>query len=99
MKKSCYPRWNETFEFELEEGAAEALCVEAWDWDLVSRNDFLGKVSAPPLPAAPATTLEPGLHPSTAPNHTPHPTAAPSTPQNQPLLFRDPQKQLLQKEQ
>ncbi|KAL0605526.1 Ras GTPase-activating protein 4 [Plecturocebus cupreus] len=48
VKKSCYPRWNETFEFELEEGAAEALCVEAWDWDLVSRNDFLGKVSTPP---------------------------------------------------
>ncbi|XP_068824241.1 ras GTPase-activating protein 4B isoform X1 [Capricornis sumatraensis] len=44
VKKSCYPRWNETFEFELEEGAADALCVEAWDWDLVSRNDFLGKV-------------------------------------------------------
>ncbi|XP_034525855.1 ras GTPase-activating protein 4B isoform X3 [Ailuropoda melanoleuca] len=44
VKKSCYPRWNETFEFELEEGTAEALCVEAWDWDLVSRNDFLGKV-------------------------------------------------------
>ncbi|XP_064449242.1 ras GTPase-activating protein 4 isoform X4 [Mirounga angustirostris] len=44
VKKSCYPRWNEMFEFELEEGAMEALCVEAWDWDLVSRNDFLGKV-------------------------------------------------------
>uniref|UniRef100_A0A673UTW0 RAS p21 protein activator 4 n=1 Tax=Suricata suricatta TaxID=37032 RepID=A0A673UTW0_SURSU len=44
VKKSCYPRWNEMFEFELEEGATEALCVEAWDWDLVSRNDFLGKV-------------------------------------------------------
>nr|XP_019608357.1 PREDICTED: ras GTPase-activating protein 4B isoform X2 [Rhinolophus sinicus] len=44
VKKSCYPRWNETFEFEVEEGAPEALCVEAWDWDLVSRNDFLGKV-------------------------------------------------------
>ncbi|XP_042542445.1 ras GTPase-activating protein 4B [Dipodomys spectabilis] len=44
VKKSCYPHWNETFEFELEDGATEALCVEAWDWDLVSRNDFLGKV-------------------------------------------------------
>ncbi|XP_026897800.1 ras GTPase-activating protein 4B isoform X2 [Acinonyx jubatus] len=44
VKKSRYPRWNEMFEFELEEGAAEVLCVEAWDWDLVSRNDFLGKV-------------------------------------------------------
>uniref|UniRef100_A0A2K5YRJ1 RAS p21 protein activator 4 n=1 Tax=Mandrillus leucophaeus TaxID=9568 RepID=A0A2K5YRJ1_MANLE len=44
VKKSCYPRWNETFEFELEEGATEVLCVETWDWDLVSRNDFLGKV-------------------------------------------------------
>ncbi|XP_011786175.1 PREDICTED: ras GTPase-activating protein 4-like [Colobus angolensis palliatus] len=44
VKKSCYPRWNETFEFELEEGASEVLCVETWDWDLVSRNDFLGKV-------------------------------------------------------
>uniref|UniRef100_A0A2K5ICR3 RAS p21 protein activator 4 n=1 Tax=Colobus angolensis palliatus TaxID=336983 RepID=A0A2K5ICR3_COLAP len=57
VKKSCYPRWNETFEFELEEGASEVLCVETWDWDLVSRNDFLGKVSTTPhhfLQAAPA---------------------------------------------
>uniref|UniRef100_A0A8C6RZ54 RAS p21 protein activator 4 n=1 Tax=Nannospalax galili TaxID=1026970 RepID=A0A8C6RZ54_NANGA len=44
VKKSCYPRWNETFEFELEEGSPKALFVEAWDWDLVSKNDFLGKV-------------------------------------------------------
>ncbi|KAF7244402.1 Ras GTPase-activating protein 4 [Varanus komodoensis] len=45
IKKSCYPRWNETFEFELDESATEKLCVvEVWDWDLVSRNDFLGKV-------------------------------------------------------
>ncbi|XP_050837765.1 ras GTPase-activating protein 4-like isoform X2 [Serinus canaria] len=44
VKKSCYPRWNETFEFELAEPAREKLCVEVWDWDLVGRNDFLGKV-------------------------------------------------------
>lgn len=54
MKKSCYPRWNETFDFELEKGASEALLVEAWDWDLVSRNDFLGKVSISPTTPASA---------------------------------------------
>lgn len=49
VKKSCYPRWNETFEFELAEPAGEKLCVEVWDWDLVGRNDFLGKVSLKPF--------------------------------------------------
>uniref|UniRef100_A0A8C0G451 Ras GTPase-activating protein 4 n=1 Tax=Chelonoidis abingdonii TaxID=106734 RepID=A0A8C0G451_CHEAB len=44
VKKSCYPRWNETFEFDLDKSATEKLCIEVWDWDLVSRNDFLGKV-------------------------------------------------------
>ncbi|XP_058857634.1 ras GTPase-activating protein 4-like isoform X2 [Acipenser ruthenus] len=45
VKRSCYPRWNESFEFELDESLCEnTLSVEVWDWDLVSRNDFLGKV-------------------------------------------------------
>ncbi|NXG45241.1 RASL2 protein, partial [Psilopogon haemacephalus] len=44
VKRSCYPRWNETFQFELAEPGGEKLCVEVWDWDLVGRNDFLGKV-------------------------------------------------------
>ena len=84
MKKSRYPRWNETFEFELEEGAAEALCVEAWDWDLVSRNDFLGKVSTLPLQAAPA-------QPPSRPSRLAIPRR-PGTPQSQPLVLRDPRK-------
>uniref|UniRef100_A0A4W4EE58 RAS p21 protein activator 4 n=1 Tax=Electrophorus electricus TaxID=8005 RepID=A0A4W4EE58_ELEEL len=46
VKKSCYPRWNESFEFELDDPLADSLLtVEVWDWDLVSKNDFLGKVS------------------------------------------------------
>ncbi|XP_063060094.1 ras GTPase-activating protein 4 [Engraulis encrasicolus] len=45
VKKTRYPRWNESFEFELEDASADSpLSVEVWDWDLVSRNDFLGKV-------------------------------------------------------
>ncbi|XP_043574863.1 ras GTPase-activating protein 4 [Chiloscyllium plagiosum] len=45
VKKSCYPRWNEVFEFVLDDtGAENTLHVEVWDWDLVSKNDFLGKV-------------------------------------------------------
>ncbi|KAJ8394733.1 hypothetical protein AAFF_G00043330 [Aldrovandia affinis] len=45
VKKSCYPRWNESFEFELDEPPGDTpLTVEVWDWDLVSKNDFLGKV-------------------------------------------------------
>ncbi|XP_048468717.1 ras GTPase-activating protein 4 isoform X1 [Rhincodon typus] len=46
VKKSCYPRWNEVFEFVLDDtGAENTLHVEVWDWDLVSKNDFLGKVA------------------------------------------------------
>uniref|UniRef100_A0A8C7I9V8 RAS p21 protein activator 4 n=1 Tax=Oncorhynchus kisutch TaxID=8019 RepID=A0A8C7I9V8_ONCKI len=45
IKKSCYPRWNESFEFELDDAPLDTpLSVEVWDWDLVSKNDFLGKV-------------------------------------------------------
>ncbi|KFO75634.1 Ras GTPase-activating protein 4, partial [Cuculus canorus] len=68
VKKSCYPRWNETFEFELAEPAREQLCVEVWDWDLVGRNDFLGKVST----HSPITTVG-GL-----PHCPPNPSCLPS---------------------
>lgn len=47
IKKTRFPRWEETLELELdpeelnEEGT---VTVEVWDWDMVGKNDFLGKV-------------------------------------------------------
>nr|XP_029533725.1 rasGAP-activating-like protein 1 [Oncorhynchus nerka] len=50
IKKTRYPHWSETLELELEaweltEGGN--VTVEVWDWDMVGKNDFLGKVKIP----------------------------------------------------
>uniref|UniRef100_A0A8C7I170 RAS protein activator like 1 n=1 Tax=Oncorhynchus kisutch TaxID=8019 RepID=A0A8C7I170_ONCKI len=50
IKKTRYPHWSETLELELEtweltEGGN--VTVEVWDWDMVGKNDFLGKVEIP----------------------------------------------------
>lgn len=50
IKKTRFPHWGETLELELD---PEELCeegsiiVEVWDWDMVGKNDFLGKVEIP----------------------------------------------------
>ncbi|XP_073322807.1 rasGAP-activating-like protein 1 [Pagrus major] len=50
IKKTRFPHWGETLELELdpvelsEEGS---VTVEVWDWDMVGKNDFLGKVEIP----------------------------------------------------
>uniref|UniRef100_A0A8C6UYJ0 RAS protein activator like 1 n=1 Tax=Neogobius melanostomus TaxID=47308 RepID=A0A8C6UYJ0_9GOBI len=50
IKKTRFPHWGETLELELD---PEELCeegpitVEVWDWDMVGKNDFLGKVELP----------------------------------------------------
>ncbi|CAK6950325.1 rasGAP-activating-like protein 1 [Scomber scombrus] len=50
IKKTRFPHWGETLELELdpeeltEEGT---FTVEVWDWDMVGKNDFLGKVEIP----------------------------------------------------
>ncbi|XP_069555786.1 rasGAP-activating-like protein 1 isoform X3 [Brachyistius frenatus] len=50
IKKTRFPHWGETLELELdpvelsEEGT---VTVEVWDWDMVGKNDFLGKVEIP----------------------------------------------------
>uniref|UniRef100_A0A8C9WPT7 RAS protein activator like 1 n=1 Tax=Sander lucioperca TaxID=283035 RepID=A0A8C9WPT7_SANLU len=50
IKKTRFPHWAETLELELdpEELSEEGtVTVEVWDWDMVGKNDFLGKVEIP----------------------------------------------------
>ncbi|KAJ6659120.1 hypothetical protein lerEdw1_019423 [Lerista edwardsae] len=46
IKKTRFPHWDELLEFALEDGtpAETPLIVEVWDWDMVGKNDFLGRV-------------------------------------------------------
>uniref|UniRef100_A0A3B4BKW0 RAS protein activator like 1 n=1 Tax=Pygocentrus nattereri TaxID=42514 RepID=A0A3B4BKW0_PYGNA len=47
IKKTRFPHWDETLELCLDEaGEAESgsVTLEVWDWDMVGKNDFLGKV-------------------------------------------------------
>ncbi|KAM9391907.1 rasGAP-activating-like protein 1 [Pholidichthys leucotaenia] len=50
IKKTRFPHWGESLELDLdpqelsEEGA---VTVQVWDWDMVGKNDFLGKVEIP----------------------------------------------------
>ncbi|XP_052419029.1 rasGAP-activating-like protein 1 [Carassius gibelio] len=51
IKKTRFPHWNEMLELSLDEGDDDdeggSVTVEVWDWDMVGKNDFLGKVEIP----------------------------------------------------
>ncbi|XP_071371146.1 rasGAP-activating-like protein 1 [Centroberyx affinis] len=50
IKKTRFPHWGETLELELdpEELSEEGtITLEVWDWDMVGKNDFLGKMEIP----------------------------------------------------
>ncbi|XP_068767601.1 rasGAP-activating-like protein 1 [Struthio camelus] len=49
IKKTRFPHWDEVLEFELPDGelGEAVLSVEVWDWDIVGKNDFLGRVEFP----------------------------------------------------
>uniref|UniRef100_A0A671P5C5 RAS protein activator like 1 n=1 Tax=Sinocyclocheilus anshuiensis TaxID=1608454 RepID=A0A671P5C5_9TELE len=50
IKKTRFPHWDETLELSLDEGDHDeggSVMVEVWDWDMVGKNDFLGKVEIP----------------------------------------------------
>uniref|UniRef100_A0A8C8RHE1 RAS protein activator like 1 n=1 Tax=Pelusios castaneus TaxID=367368 RepID=A0A8C8RHE1_9SAUR len=50
IKKTRFPHWDEVLEFDLEKGVpgteakGSLVSVEVWDWDMVGKNDFLGRV-------------------------------------------------------
>uniref|UniRef100_A0A671UPE4 RAS protein activator like 1 n=1 Tax=Sparus aurata TaxID=8175 RepID=A0A671UPE4_SPAAU len=50
IKKTRFPHWGETLELELDPAELSEegnVTVEVWDWDMVGKNDFLGKVEIP----------------------------------------------------
>ncbi|XP_076859491.1 RAS protein activator like 1 isoform X4 [Brachyhypopomus gauderio] len=50
IKKTRFPHWDETLDLcldDADEFELGSITLEVWDWDMVGKNDFLGKVEIP----------------------------------------------------
>ena len=45
VKRTIKPKWNETFYIDVTDPGK--LAVSVWDWDMLSRDDFIGQVEIP----------------------------------------------------
>ena len=50
LRRTLEPRWDESFEFAADDATASLVLVVE-DWDLLSGNDFMGRVEVPLAPA------------------------------------------------
>ena len=46
IKRTRFPRWNETIEMEIGKDTSEEelIHVTVWDWDRIGSDDFMGQV-------------------------------------------------------
>ncbi|XP_077995563.1 rasGAP-activating-like protein 1 isoform X2 [Glandiceps talaboti] len=59
IRRTRFPRWYETFEFEITESLKDAVIyVTVWDWDRLGNNDYMGRIELRPSDLEPNKTYD-----------------------------------------